>query len=270
MSTTRYTHGHSDAVLRSHAWRTVENSAEYLIDDLAPGLDVLDVGCGPGTITVDLARRVSPGGRAVGIDTSYEVLMKASELAAVSGIDNVIFEPADVMALPFASNSFDIVHAHQVLQHLQDPVGALREMVRVLRSGGVLAVRDADYGAMAWFPELAGLEEWRQLYDRVARASGGQPDAGRRLLAWVLAAGFEAGDVDVTASTWCFADRDSREWWASTWADRVRSSGVAERALALGLATREELDELAEVWIEWGAQDSALFLVPHTEVRARK
>ena len=270
MTTTRYTHGHSDAVLRSHAWRTVENSAAYLVDDLAPGLDVLDVGCGPGTITIDFARRVNPGGRAVGIDTSYEVLMKASELAAVSGVDNVLFEPADVMDLPFATGSFDIVHAHQVLQHLQDPVGALREMTRVLRPGGILAVRDADYGAMTWFPELAGLEEWRDLYARVARASGGQPDAGRRLLAWVLAAGFDVDDVDVSASTWCFADPESRAWWAGTWAERIRGSGVAERALALGYATREELEELAEVWREWGEQDSALFLVPHTEVRARK
>lgn len=270
MSTTRYTHGHGEAVLRSHAWRTVENSAEYLIDDLGPGLDVLDVGCGPGSITIDFARRVGAGGRAVGIDTSYEVLMKASELAAMSGVQNVIFEPATVMDLPFATGSFDIVHAHQVLQHLSDPVGALREMARVLRPGGVLAVRDADYGAMSWFPELAGLEEWRDLYERVARASGGQPDAGRRLLAWTLAAGFGVDDVDVTASTWCFADRASRDWWSDTWAERIRSSGVADRALALGYATQEDLDELAEAWLEWGAQDSALFLVPHTEVRARK
>src|SRR5207237_10090881 len=67
-----YTHGHHDAVLRSHRWRTAENSAAYLLPLLRPGSRLLDVGCGPGTLTVDLARRIAPGG-AVGLALAHTV-----------------------------------------------------------------------------------------------------------------------------------------------------------------------------------------------------
>ena len=99
--------------------------------------------------------------------------------------------------------SFDVVHAHQVLQHVVDPVGMLREMRRVCRPGGVVAARDGDYAAFTWFPRLPELDEWQALYQRVARSNGGEPDAGRRLLSWALAAGFT--DVTPTAATWLFA-----------------------------------------------------------------
>ena len=84
----------------------------------------------------------------------------------------------DVMALPFEDGSFDIVHAHQVLQHLTDPVGALAEMRRLTRPGGIVAVRDAVYSAMTWFPEPAGMEQWRSVYMATARANGGEPTPG--------------------------------------------------------------------------------------------
>jgi SAM-dependent methyltransferase len=169
----RYTHGHSESVLRSHTWRTAENSCAYLLDDLGPGVDLLDVGCGPGTTTTDLALIVAPG-RVVGVDTSHDVLLKASELASARGVTNTMFEPADVYALPYGNASFDVVHAHQVLQHLDDPVAAIREMRRVLRPHGVLAVRDVDYGGMRWFPRLPGLDEWLDLYQQVSRRNGGE------------------------------------------------------------------------------------------------
>lgn len=150
-----YTHGHHESVLRSHRWRTAENSAAYLLDHLAPGLAVLDVGCGPGTITADLARLVAPG-RVTAVDASEAALDEARRAAGA----NVDFAVADVHALDFPDASFDVVHAHQVLQHVGDPVRALREMRRVCRPGGIVAVRDADYAAMTWYPATPGLEEW--------------------------------------------------------------------------------------------------------------
>lgn len=261
-----YVHGHSESVLRQHSWRSAENSAAYLLDDLGPGLDLLDVGCGPGTITIGLAERVAPG-RVVGVDTSREVLLKASELAAARGVDNVLFEEGDVRALPYADNSFDVVHAHQVLQHLSDPVGALAEMRRVLRPGGLLAVRDADYGAMTWFPGSEGLEAWRTLYQAVARGAGGEPDAGRRLVSWVREAGFS--DVEASADTWCYTQEEAA-WWSGVWADRVVHSAFARNAIAQEAATETELAELAREWTAWGEQQDAWFVVLHSEVRARK
>ena len=264
---TRYIHGHAESVLRSHTWRTAENSAGYLLPELAEGLDLLDLGCGPGTITADLAAIVYPG-RVVGVDLSAEVLLKASELASARGLTNTLFEQADLMQLPYGNASFDVVHAHQVLQHLSDPVGALREMRRVLRPGGVLAVRDADYGAMRWFPESDGLDDWQSLYQVVARAQGGEPDAGRRLLSWVREAGFE--DVSATASTWCYADEETRPWWGDLWAERSLKSGFAEQAMEGGHAAAADLDEIARAWRAWGSSPDGWFAILHGEILARR
>ncbi|RDG39395.1 class I SAM-dependent methyltransferase [Streptomyces corynorhini] len=263
-----YTHGHHESVLRSHRWRTAANSAAYLLPELAAGQDVLDVGCGPGTITADLAALVAPG-TVTAVDAEAGVLDKAREAAASAGADNVRFAVADVHALDFPDDSFDVVHAHQVLQHVGDPVGALRELRRVCRPGGVVAVRDADYGAFAWFPAVSGLEDWQELYRRVARANGGEPDAGRRLVSWARQAGFADGAVTATASAWCFADPGERAWWSGLWADRTTASGYAGVAVGGGHATAEGLAELARAWREWGAAEDAWFLVPHGEILCR-
>ena len=124
-----YTHGHAPSVLRSHTSRTVANSAAYVIPHLRPGARVLDVGCGPGTITADLAARVAPG-EVVGIEPTSGPLEDARAHAAAAGVPNVTFALGDVYALDYPDGAFDIVHAHQVLQHLGDPVAALREMLR--------------------------------------------------------------------------------------------------------------------------------------------
>src|SRR5438445_8534207 len=147
----RYTHGHHESVLRSHAWRTAENSAGYLLDSLQPGLDLLDVGCGPGTITMDLAERVAPG-QVVGIDSQSDVIARADELRQRRDRANVTFSVGDVYALRFDDARFHVVHAHQLLQHLTRPVDALKEMHRVMRPGGMLGVRDSDYAGLASAP----------------------------------------------------------------------------------------------------------------------
>ena len=183
----RYTHGHHESVLRSHRWRTAENSAAYLLSSIRPGLDILDVGCGPGTITLGLARRVGSG-RVVGVDSAEEVIDVARA--------NVRFAVGDTYALDFDDASFDIVHAHQMLQHLSDPSRALAELGRVCRPGGLVAARDGDYGGFTWFPADPWLDAWRDLYGRVARHNGGQPDGGRYLVSWARTAGF----TDVVAS----------------------------------------------------------------------
>jgi ubiquinone/menaquinone biosynthesis C-methylase UbiE len=255
-----YTHGHHDSVLRSHRTRTAENSAAYLLPHLRPGLDLLDVGCGPGTITLDLARLVAPG-RVLGIDREGEVLREARELAA--GTANVELATGDVYALDFADASFDAVHAHQVLQHLTDPVAALAEMRRVCRPGGVVA----DYEAFTWHPADPALDRWLELYRAVARANDAEPDAGRYLLAWAHAAGFE--DVTASASAWCWSTRDERAWWSSSWQERATDSAFAEQALAYGLATRAELEEIAAGFARWAASEDAWWAILHGEILCR-
>lgn len=232
-------------------------------------MHILDVGCGPGTITADLAALL-PQGQVVGIDSSAEVLEKARDIAAERGVKNVRFEVGDVQKkLEYADGTFDVVHAHQVLQHLRDPVQALREMSRVARKGGIIAVRETDFAAMTWYPEVEGMENWRDLYLRVARASGGEPNAGRRIHVWARQAGLDPWNMTVSAGTWCYHGPTERVWWSELWADRTVHSSFAERAVQSGNATPEELQRIANVWREWGADEDGWFGVLHGEFFCR-
>jgi ubiquinone/menaquinone biosynthesis C-methylase UbiE len=262
-----YTHGHHESVLRSHRWRTAANSAGYLLPSLRPGQDLLDVGCGPGTITLDLASVVAPG-RVVGIDTEPDVVAAAERLRRDAGVNSVTFRTGDVYDLDLADATFDVAHAHQVLQHLTDPVAALVEMGRVLRPGGILAVRDSDYAAFVWAPADPRLDRWLDLYHRVTARNGAEADAGRHLPAWVRAAGF--ADIRTTSSTWTFADPDARAWWGGLWADRVLLSSFADQAIAYRLADRADLSALSDAWRSWAADPDGFFAVLHVEVLARR
>jgi SAM-dependent methyltransferase len=261
-----YLHGHHDSVLRSHRWRTAENSAGYLLAHLREDAQVLDVGCGPGTITVDLAARV-PGGQVTGIDAVPGVLAEARHEAGRRGQANVRFETGDVYRLAYGDGTFDVVHAHQVLQHLSDPVRALAEMRRVCRPGGLVAARDGDYGGMFWFPEEPGLAEWLVLYRAVARALGGEPDAGRHLLSWARAAGL--AEVEASASAWCYTGPADRPWWGRLWAERLTESPFGDRAVEQGLASRADLERLARAWLRWAGSEDGWFCIPHGEIVGR-
>lgn len=259
-----YTHGHHESVLRSHKWRTVDNSAAYLAPHLSAGTRILDVGCGPGTITADLGRRVAPG-RVLGIDVSADVIEDARRNAG--GESNVAFAVGDLYALEIEGDGFDIVHAHQVLQHVPDPVGALRQMQRVCAPGGLVAVRDSDYGAFRWFPDEPAIDRWLALYRTIARGNGGEPDAGRFLLGWAHAAGFT--DVRPGASVWCFATPDDRAWWGGLWADRMTTSAIARQAVADGHATADDLRAIADGWRRWAAHPDGWLAVLHGELLCR-
>lgn len=262
-----YTHGHHDAVLRSHRWRTAENSAAYLLSHLEPGLRLLDVGCGPGTITIELAARVAPA-EVIGIDAATAVIEQATRAAAAAGTPNVSFGVGDVYALDFPDASFDVVHAHQVLQHLSDPVAALGEMRRVLRPGGIVAVRDSDYGAFTWAPADPLLDRWIALYHDVTRRNRADADAGRHLLGWAHAAGFT--DAEYSSSTWTFADDETRAWWSDLWAERIVATRLGEQAIEYGLADAGELHAIAGALRAWARHTDAVFIVVHGEVLARR
>jgi SAM-dependent methyltransferase len=259
-----YTHGHAESVLRSHRTRTAENSAAYLLPYLRPDHRLLDVGSGPGTITADLAGLVR---EVVAVEVSEEAAEITRSGLRERGVTNAEIVVADVHALDLQDGDFDVVHAHQVLQHVADPVAALGEMARVTRSGGVVGVRDSDYAAFAWHPQLPGLDRWLDLYRAAARANGGEPDAGRRLLAWAHAAGLEA--VRATSTTWCFATPETRAWWGGMWADRVTGSALAEQLVREGRASSEELRAIADAWLAWAEDPDGWISIPHGELVIR-
>ena len=261
-----YTHGHHESVLRSHRWRTAENSAGYLLPLVHRGQSLLDVGCGPGTVTADLAARLAPG-RVLGIDPAADVVEPARALVRAAAPHSADVIVGDVYTLDPQAERFDVVHADQVLQHLADPVSALRAMAGLCRPGGIVAARDGDYAAFAWFPLLPELAEWLALYQQAARANAGHPDAGRRLLSWAMAAGFT--QVTASSSTWCFSSPQDRAWWAGTWADRILESALARQLVDSGLARTGDLRRISAGWRRWSQAEDGWFSVLHGEIICR-
>lgn len=264
-TTNRYTHGHEQAVLANHAQRQAVDCAAYLLPHVRPGMSVLDVGFGPGSITLDLAEIVAPG-QVVGIENTDTPLRAAQDHAAARGDHHTKFIRADVMDMPFEDDSFDVVHAHQVIQHLADPVGALREMRRVCKPGGLIAVRDADYAAMSWYPELPNLEIWRTLYREIAHSNRAEPDAGRHLRRWAHAAGLT--DLTVTTSNFTYSSAQQCRTWGESQARRVDGAAFRSQAAQLGYSD-DDVTAIVESWRTWSSDPDAFFLIPNTEVLAR-
>lgn len=253
-----YIHGHDSSVLASHRWRGANNSAGYLVSALNDGDSLLDVGCGPGTITRDFARLLTHG-FVVALDRTQTIIHEAvSDESTVFGI------AGDVYHLPFRDNSFDVVHAHQVLQHLSDPRLAIVEMTRV--SNRYVAFADADYDRMLWWPSSPSLERWMQLYQDIAVHNGINPNIGRQLPSLALDCGLSNHQVHTI--TWTYATTELCHWWADSWAGRVLHSTYASEALRLGLSDQEELNSISQGWLEWATKPGAIFVITSMAILA--
>lgn len=181
-----YTSTHEDSVLAGYIkYRTATNCAPHLLSVLNASDSVLDVGCGPGSISLDLAPHVALG-HVTGVDNSPIAIQKATELAKTMHASNCTFLTADIYHLPFPDASFDKVHVHQVLQHVSNPVDAVVELKRVLKPGGMLAATESDLGGSIWHPDIPGLTLWKDIYPKVQKANGGDAFAGRMLLSLYL------------------------------------------------------------------------------------
>ncbi len=258
-----YSHGYHEAIIESYRRRTAEVCAAFLLPRLDPGAAVLDMGCGPGTITVGLARRART---VVGVDASAEMVDSARRHAAEVDAGNASFEVGSVYDLPYPDGSFDVVYAHQVMQHLADPVRALGEARRVLRPGGLVAVRDSDYQTMVHAPVEPAIELWLRLFHQIAAANGGEADAGRFLPGWVRTAGFV--DPVVTTTTTTYADAAGRELWGGMWAVRATDSDFARHAVSNGFATRDDLEEISAAFRRWAGNPSGFWAWLNGEVVA--
>lgn len=151
---------------------------------------------------------------------------------------------------------------------MADPARALSEMRRVTAEGGIVAARDSDYSGFMWYPRLPELDHWMSLYQAAARANGGDPDAGRRLLALARRAGFTR--ITSTASVWCFATADDRSWWGGMWSERIVESDLARQLVDSHLATLADLRAIAAAWIRWASDEDGWFAVPHGEIVCQK
>jgi ubiquinone/menaquinone biosynthesis C-methylase UbiE len=252
--------------VRQHAQRTADEAAAFLLPSLRPGMRLLDVGCGPGSITRGLAERVAPG-RVVGLDLARETLESARREAAARGLSNVEFREGSVYELPFGKGEFDVVYAHQVLQHLRERPAALREMVRVTRPGGLVAIRDVDWGTAAYWPRDRWLDRFIEVHQEAWRRNGGQPQMGRELRALFNAAGF--AEVTFSAAAWCYATLEETLAWGDAYADRLLTSPMGEGPVTHGLATRAEVEAMAAAFRAWARHPDATWMFVHVAALGR-
>jgi len=173
--------------------RRAEDRAGAVLTRLRGTETVVDVGCGPGTITVGLAGRLASGGHVLGVDAQWSQVAAARSNAA--GVGNARFAVAEAGALPCADRGVDVYFSHALFEHLADPAGALAEARRVLRPGGLLAVTASDWSRARFAPHTADIEAALQGHRLLRRRAGGDPDAGGRLRSWIDAAGFAVAEV---------------------------------------------------------------------------
>ncbi len=238
----------------AHARRTADVHGAFILPHLKPGMGLLDVGCGPGSITLGLAQRVAAG-EVVGIDISAGRIEQARALAAERGVTNVRFETADIYALPFEDASFDAVFSNAVHQHLSDPLAALREQRRVLKPGGVIGIGDPDLVTSIVYPSTPALERSLDVYCRIREADGGTPDIGRRLREVLHDAGF----ARVTASAVAGSDgtAETARFMGDWWAAYFEAPAIVARVAAAGIATEAEMAEMGTAWRAWGEAPGA-------------
>ena len=259
---TSYAMGYSDEFLQILHRRNVENNAGYLLPHLKPGLRVLDLGCGPGSISVGLAKAIEPG-ELHGIDMEESQIMIARASAAAGGHSNATFHVGDATDLPFEDASFDFAHTHAVLMHIPETEKTLSEIMRVLKPGGILASREMITSASFTGPaESLDPVAWAT-FGKLVAARGGSPDMGLDMKNVFIDAGFvdirwsASFDVFSTAEDVAFFHAFVNEWFLS--------DAVVEPATQFGIATREQFEQWREDLDRWDGQPSALAAIAFGE-----
>jgi ubiquinone/menaquinone biosynthesis C-methylase UbiE len=252
-----------DAWSRAVFARRTGEVAAFLLPHLQPGMRLIDCGCGPGSITVDLAQVVAPGA-AIGIDLRQEALRQGRTLARERGIANLTFQVANVYQLPFANASCDAASACAVLQHLAAPLAALKEVRRVLKPGGVVGIVDGSSPITFRYPTNPLLEAWDRLRVRERAYNTGCPSPALQLRALLREAGFTRAHASGTLATEAGPPAGTPEETRRVAQNHVIQlrGGRGKVALAQGWVTPHELEQMADALLAWGETPDAVYARP--------
>lgn len=247
-STPDYTMGYSEDYLRFLSGADVEETIEFLQPYLRPGLRLLDLGCGPGQVSLHLAQVIAPG-EMYGIDMEPTQVEMSRRLAAKVGASNARFEVADVAALPFEDGFFDVVNCCDVLAYIPDTSAALSEVWRVLKPGGVVHCREMIIDSCFTHPSNAALRRGWQMFADLMLSDDGHPQMGREIYARLGEAGFTALRASVTVETYA-GDYDVERFYELV-ANWFLSAEMTNAAQSYGTATENDFASLYEAMIAW-------------------
>lgn len=240
------------------AGRTADIHGAFFLPYLRAGMNLLDCGCGPGAITVGLAQAVSPG-NVTGIDLEESQLELARENAAKLGLINVKFESGSGYGLPYPDNLFDAVFSHAMLEHLHDPLAVLKEIHRVLKSGGLVGIRSVDLAATLIAPAAATLERAHDIWLKYRQHCGGDPFLGRRLRALLREAGFAKTIGSASSETW--GTPQMTQSMMSVLTAEFTGPKIAETAIQMGWADQAQMDNAASALNDWGNHADAFMAI---------
>lgn len=219
-------------------------------------MKLLDCGCGPGTITVNLAEVVAPG-EVVGIDLEDKQFEIGRAYARERSVSNVRFETGDIYKLPFQSKTFNAVFAHAVLYHLEKPRKALTELYRLLKPGGVLGIRDLDSGGIIFTPSNQIIDKAWGLLDRILEYNGGHPLFGRSQRAMLRETGFV--NIQASASYDSYGTAKTTRIVGKYLADLLLEPHTFNIVTEQGWASQPELEEISAAYKAWGEHPDAFF-----------
>jgi len=207
-----------------------------------------------------------PSGNVTALDLSAEALAPGQAYASAVGASNITFSIGSVYSLPFSDNTFDVAHASQVLGHLKDPVLAIKEMMRVVKSGGKVALREVDVPTFSAFPWGEWIEKTVQIVTQhVLEEGAGNLRPGTSLKSQCRLAGADMERVVFTTGTWDFNRRQEREAFGRSWAERMRDSDNARFGLRKGIVDQDGLQRIAKGWEDWVENEDAWLCVTNGE-----
>lgn len=238
-----YTPGHSEQAIAFMSRRRLDPNGAFFLRFLQPGISLLDCGCGPGSITCDIAQRIAPG-KVIGLDASAGALRLAAQRAQELGIGNLALQEGSVYSLPFPDASFDAVFSHALLEHLSQPQRAVNEFFRVLRPGGALGVCTPDWGGFIVTPETPQLRAAIEAYRKLQNRNGGDVLTGRRLGDYFATAGLRRIEQQARYESY-----EPRVTIGDFLAMNLEETGDAANAATWRAWARAERGMFAQAWV---------------------
>ncbi len=260
-----YTMGYNPEYIRAQARFAQQPSVNFLVPQLAPGQRILDVGCGGGFLSAQLAEAVA-WGELVGIDIEPSQVDLARETAAQRSVANAQFQVGDARDLPFGNGSFDAVHFGGVLLHISDVDRALEEARRVLRPGGLIACRDLMPESCFAHPELGMMQRTIEVFVDVVGADGGSPSIARDIKRRLIRAGF--ADIVMALSFEVYDTPEELEFLQGIIKELLLGSGIVAAAKGYGAATKEMELVIARCLEEWHHDPGALAAIAFGQAMA--
>ena len=235
--------------------RIVQPTTLSLFDRVAivPGISCLDIGCGGGDVSFELARLVGPTGKVLGVDIDKEELEIAQREAEAHNLGNVSFEVSNITEWQ-RNIKFDLAYARFVLTHLQDPTEALSKLFQALHPGGAVVVEDIDCTGHFSYPASPAFNRYIELYSEVVYRVGADPNIGPRLPSLLMDAKFENVQINVVQPAGLQGEVKIIHPLTM---DYIRAP-----VLAYGLATEQEIDKIVEELYDFARDPRTLLSLP--------